>query len=93
LWDAELCSEAAGALKPASAGFNALAAGLGVPADQILYVGNSYRFDVLGAAAAGMKTALRVNRIPQTRRFTPVQPDILFTNYPDLRTAIDLLAL
>ena len=61
-WDAVLCSEKTGALKPAIRPFTELADALGCPPEQILYVGNSYRYDILGAGRAGMKTALIVSR-------------------------------
>jgi putative hydrolase of the HAD superfamily len=57
-WDAVVCSEAVGALKPALRPFACLAEALGCPPERVLYVGNSYRYDVLGARRAGMKTAL-----------------------------------
>jgi putative hydrolase of the HAD superfamily len=60
-WNVVLCSESTGALKPASKPFIDLANALGVPPEQILYVGNSYRYDVIGAMRAGMKTARIVN--------------------------------
>jgi putative hydrolase of the HAD superfamily len=60
LWDAALCSEVVGRLKPDPAPFFALAAALGTPPERVLYVGNSRRYDVAGAAGAGMKTALKV---------------------------------
>jgi putative hydrolase of the HAD superfamily len=83
-WDAEISSEEVGALKPAAAGFFALAEKLQTPPENILYVGNSYRFDVEGAAAAGMKTALRIPSLRKTRRFSGVKPDIIFSSYRDL---------
>jgi putative hydrolase of the HAD superfamily len=83
-WDAEISSEEAGALKPAAAGFFALAEKLQMPPENILYVGNSYRFDVEGAAAAGMKTALRIPSPHRNRRFSGVKPDIIFSSYRDL---------
>jgi putative hydrolase of the HAD superfamily len=57
-WDAVLCSETVGALKPAMPPFLELANILGIPPGQILYVGNSRSYDVAGAKRAGMKTAL-----------------------------------
>jgi len=57
-WDAVLCSEDAGALKPAIRPFAELADALGCPPEQVLYVGNSRRYDADGARRAGMKTAL-----------------------------------
>jgi putative hydrolase of the HAD superfamily len=58
-WDIVLCSEDTGTIKPALAAFNELSEGLKCPPEQILYVGNSRRYDVAGARRAGMKTALR----------------------------------
>lgn len=57
-WDAVLCSETIGALKPAIRPFAELADALGCAPDQILYVGNSRSYDAEGALRAGMKTAL-----------------------------------
>jgi len=56
-WDAVLCSEDIGAIKPAIQPFVKLANTLGCPPEQILYVGNSRHYDVAGAMQAGMKTA------------------------------------
>lgn len=47
-----------GAAKPSPVGFIACAQRLGVPVQQILYVGDSYENDMVGAKAVGMKTAL-----------------------------------
>jgi putative hydrolase of the HAD superfamily len=57
-WDAVLCSEKIGALKPALRPFTELAQALGCPPEQVLYVGNSRLYDAAGARRAGMKTAL-----------------------------------
>ena len=57
-WNTVLCSESIGALKPAIRPFAELADALCCPPEQILYVGNSHRYDVEGARRAGMKTAL-----------------------------------
>jgi putative hydrolase of the HAD superfamily len=57
-FDAALCSEDYGALKPASEPFLALAEALGSAPEQMVYVGNKYGFDCAGAKAVGMKTAL-----------------------------------
>ena len=50
-----------GASKPASAIFEAAIAQLGVPADSILHVGDSFEADVQGANSAGLR-AVRVDR-------------------------------
>jgi len=57
IWDAALCTEDTGALKPDVRGFLAVAQAIGVNPANCLYVGNSYKFDVIGASKAGMLTA------------------------------------
>ena len=57
-WDAVLCSETIGQLKPDPLPFRELCRAMALPPDKILYVGNSFSYDVLGAQGAGMKTAL-----------------------------------
>jgi putative hydrolase of the HAD superfamily len=58
LWDAVLCSEHTGKLKPAALPFVELARRLDCPPERILYVGNSRPYDIRGAKQAGMKAAL-----------------------------------
>ncbi len=58
LWDVSFCSEETGYLKPHPSPFRRLAADLGVEPRRVLYVGDSVSYDVKGAAAAGMRTAL-----------------------------------
>jgi len=81
-WDAALCSEATGALKPATRPFACLAEALGCAPQRILYVGNSYRYDVLGAKRAGMKTALLTGQ--RANRAKPAA-DFSFHDYRHLR--------
>lgn len=57
-FEAELCSEDSGYLKPAPEPFAMLASRLGLRPDRVLYVGNSSRIDVAGAKGAGMAAAL-----------------------------------
>jgi putative hydrolase of the HAD superfamily len=57
-----LCSEDTGFLKPAGEPFAALAGGLGLAPGRILYVGNSPRYDLVGAKAAGMASAIVTRR-------------------------------
>jgi putative hydrolase of the HAD superfamily len=87
-WDAQISSEESGAVKPAASGFLALAAKLETPPENILYVGNSYRFDIEGAASVGMKTALRVHPLRMSRRFSGIRPDIVFSHYRELWQAV-----
>ena len=56
-WDCSFTSESTGYLKPHPEPFLELAKRLELDPSEILYVGNSYSKDVLGAAAVGMKTA------------------------------------
>jgi putative hydrolase of the HAD superfamily len=68
IWDAQLCSELSGGLKPGKAPFLALAEKMGLPPERILYVGNSVSCDVRGSKSAGMKAALIVPSLRRGRR-------------------------
>ena len=57
LCDVVLGSEDTGALKPDSTPFRKLAEALQLAPEQILYVGNHHKYDVLGAKKTGMRTA------------------------------------
>jgi putative hydrolase of the HAD superfamily len=78
-WDAVLCSERTGALKPDPRPFRELAEALDLPPERILYVGNSLRYDMRGAKRAGMKTALISFFPPQGRPRGPA--DFVFHDY------------
>lgn len=58
LFDAALCSEDSGALKPSHLPFRSLTTALEVEPGELVYVGNKYGYDCVGAKAMGMKTAL-----------------------------------
>ncbi len=60
-------SEECGRLKPAARPFLSLAKELGLEPQEILYVGNNRHFDIIGANAAGMETALRTSRFRSAR--------------------------
>lgn len=79
-WDAKLCSERVGRLKPAPESFLELARTLGTVPERVLYVGNSVKYDVVGAAGVGMRTAL-VTRFP--RRDSGA--DFIFSDYRQLQ--------
>jgi putative hydrolase of the HAD superfamily len=81
LWDAVLCSEETGAIKPALRPFEALANELGCPPEQILYVGNSAPYDVAGARQAGMKTAMFTRFFAASK----IKADFTFRDYRKLR--------
>jgi len=81
-WDTALCTESIGALKPAARPFEELAKALACRPEQILYVGNSRRYDVEGAKRAGMKAAFLNRRFPV---ITGIKADFTFRNYRQLR--------
>jgi putative hydrolase of the HAD superfamily len=89
LWDAELCSEELGALKPHPLPFRRLAESLNLPPQRILYVGNSIAYDIEGAQNAGMMTALRGFdlRLPSGVRPGRLRrnPDFTFNDYRQLQ--------
>ena len=77
-WDCILCSERCGALKPHPLSFLKMAEKMSLPPENILYVGNSHSYDVVGAARAGMKTAWLKPAFGPDRKPTA---DFSFTNY------------
>ena len=82
-WEAVLCSERVGRLKPDPASFLELASRMGTPPEQILYVGNSVSYDVAGAHNAGMKAALI--RPKWKKSHLQAAPDFVFYDYRQLR--------
>ncbi|MDC7225248.1 MAG: HAD family hydrolase [Spirochaetales bacterium] len=78
-WDCSFTSESTNYLKPHPEPFLELAARLELQPEEILYVGNSYEKDVLGAAAVGMKTA----HLSSRRRGDTVA-DFTFSSFPEL---------
>lgn len=86
--DVILGSEAAGALKPAELPFRTLAEKLELPPEEILYVGNSHKYDIVGAKKVSMKAAWFV--LPGPRWFAKKShiADITFSHYEQLRKII-----
>lgn len=86
-WDAALCSEWSGRLKPDPRPFGKLAEALELPPERILYVGNSRRYDMYGAKRAGMKTALiAFSPAPQDRSRSFA--DFVFHDYRQLQNYV-----
>ncbi|MFW6288990.1 MAG: HAD family hydrolase [Spirochaetota bacterium] len=79
LFDCRLWTEVSGYLKPHPEPFLQLAGCLGVPPEEILYVGNSYEYDVEGAKRAGMMAAHLTRRPPPGSI-----ADFSFSDYRDL---------
>lgn len=78
-WDCSFTSEITGYLKPHPEPFLELAKRLELEPSEILYVGNSYEKDILGAAAVGMKTAHYASK-PKAGGIA----DFTFCNYSEL---------
>jgi 2-haloacid dehalogenase len=76
----------ANSFKPHVATYTKAAEILGLKLDQILFVAN-HAFDVIGAKAAGMRTAM-INRRDRPFEETPHQPDITVPTMKDLADAI-----
>ena len=85
IWDAVLCSERFGALKPHPLSFTELAAAMSLPPEKILYVGNSRSYDITGANLAGMKTAWIKSPLFPGSGFKKPLPDFTFSKYRQLR--------
>jgi len=83
-WDAVLCSESFGSIKPHPLSFQKLAAAMSLPPEKILYVGNSRSYDIAGANRAGMKTAWIKSPLFPGSGFKKPKPDFSFNNYRQL---------
>jgi putative hydrolase of the HAD superfamily len=81
-WDTVLCSLDTGHLKPDPVPFEKLAASLGFPPQEILYVGNSIPYDVRGAKQVGMGTALITGKFSLKSKKIA---DFTFSRYRQLR--------
>lgn len=79
--DLVLGTEEIGALKPSKYPFGILANALGLPPSQILYVGNSVRFDVRGANNAGMRSAVIAPPLKRIFSKKIKEADISFSSY------------
>jgi putative hydrolase of the HAD superfamily len=87
LFDAVFSTEELGALKPDPEPFKKLAAAMGLPPREILYVGNSPHYDIAGAKKAGMRTALLRRGMLSTGfagSFGASSADFIFRNYRQL---------
>ena len=84
LCDVVLGTEDTGALKPSVVPFEVLAEKLGVPAEQILFVGNSRKYDVAGSKKAGMKVAWILTPFQKFFGKKSDLADITFCHYKEL---------
>jgi len=86
LVDFAACTESSGYLKPHAEPFLMICDKLKVAPDEVLYVGDSCRKDIVGAAQVGMKTALidpasRSKKQRVRRRKMCPQAHIIFSDY------------
>ena len=88
LCDVVLGTEETGALKPSPAPFLKMADLLGVPRGEILYVGNSHKYDVTGAKNAGMKAAWLVQPEKGLLGIKSKLADFTFWKYSQLRSLL-----
>lgn len=88
LCDVCIGSEESGALKPSIYPFGILAKKLGVKPEEILYVGNSLKYDVRGANGYGMKSAYLLKGIRNLFHINCKEADISFRNYRELVNVI-----
>ena len=86
--DLLLSTEEIGALKPSARPFEVLAGKLGVPAERILYIGNSHSYDVMGPKSLGMKAGWFVPRIKGFFGCRSKVADITFWSYSQLERLI-----
>lgn len=84
LCDVCMSSEEAGALKPSKYAFGLLARRLNLKLEEILYVGNSVKYDIEGARNAGMKTAFVLTGWRRLFNRPLPQADISFKSYRQL---------
>ena len=82
-WDVAVSADDMGHLKPETDAFLLAAEELKISPEQIIYVGNEYKYDIIGAKKAGMKAAhLAQKRVPDS------VADITFSDFDDLRSYI-----
>ena len=84
LCDVALSSEEVGALKPSPHPFLALATSLKLSPENVLYVGNNAEYDVKGAGAVGMKTAIIKKGLFSFLQQDDTTADIVFSDYRQL---------
>ena len=90
------CAQDTGYLKPHKEPFLHMAGLMGFDPSEILYVGDSYRKDMVGAKRAGMKTIL-LTKSPrgttEREKYSESHPaaDMVFTDYRDFHTQVTCL--
>ncbi|UGQ16190.1 HAD family hydrolase [Borrelia sp. RT5S] len=83
-WDVLYSSEDTGYLKPSKMAFLRIMDELGMQGRHILYVGNSYEYDILGAGGVLMRTAYLSGR----KLLNNLKCDFIFNDYKELQKYI-----
>ncbi|UER67677.1 HAD family hydrolase [Borrelia sp. BU AG58] len=83
-WDVLYSSEDTGYLKPNKMAFLRIIDELGMHSNHILYVGNSYEYDILGAGGVSMRTAYFSRKM----LLNNVKCDFIFGKYKELQKYI-----
>ena len=79
-WDVAVSADEIGHLKPEPDAFLLAAEKLKISPEQIIYVGNEYKYDIIGAKKAGMKAAhLAQKPVPDSAA------DMTFSDFRDLQ--------
>ncbi|MCR5217136.1 HAD family hydrolase [Treponema sp.] len=88
LCDVCIGSEESGALKPSKYPFGILAQKLNLKPQEILYVGNSRKYDIEGAKNAGMKSAYILSGIRRLFNLKLKEADFSFKSYRQLKNIV-----
>ena len=78
-WDVVMSADEMGTLKPKKDAFLKISEKLNIPPERIIYVGNHYVYDIIGAGSAGMITA-HFSR----RKKSGTKADFTFSSYREL---------
>ena len=86
----DLCfsTEEYGALKPSPVAFFKMAEQLGIQKEEILYVGNNHKYDVMGPKKIGMKAAWFVSPLKGKLGKKSKAADFIFWKYSQLESFI-----
>ena len=87
LWDCIHSSEESGYLKPRREAFELLVDCLGESPGHIVYIGNNYEYDIVGANNVGLMTAYLSTKAGLKRKYSAI-PTFEFTNYEALSKAL-----
>ena len=82
-WDIVMSADEMGSLKPKKDAFLRASDKLNISPDKIIYVGNHYLYDIIGAGSAGMITA----HFSRKKR-SDSKADLTFSRYSDLRNYV-----